>query len=202
MQIGYKLTNQNLQTHDDFQWVIGEWQEAQGNIDQDLCSSGWLHYYIDPLLVVLHNPIHANTEYPRLFEVEISGEQKHDGQLKSGCHKMRLIKEIPLPVLTQNQIIAYGIFCALEVYHESDFQNWAENWLSGNDRTARAAAQAAWAAQAARAARAAWAAAQAAWAAAQAAQAAWAARAAARAARATNKSLNLIEIAEKAMKIT
>ena len=55
---GYKLTNQEMQTHNGFQWELGEWQETSG--EGGLCGPGWLHYYSDPLLAVLLNPIHAD----------------------------------------------------------------------------------------------------------------------------------------------
>ena len=54
------------------------------------------------------------------------------------------------------QKVAFGILCSLEVCQSPEYRRWAEDWLSGTDRSARAA-RAAWAAARA-AARAAWAA--------------------------------------------
>ena len=84
----------------------------------------------------------------------------------------------------------FGIRCGLAVYFEPTWVQWANDWLSGKDRSAWAATKAAEAARAAesaaRAAESAWAAtraAESAWAAAWAADdAAWAAARAARAA--------------------
>jgi hypothetical protein len=170
---------------------------------------------------VLHNPIHAEIANPRLFEVEVSGNTKNDNGMKRGFQKMRLVKEIPLPKITQEQRIRYGILCVKAIYIDSAFVVWADRWLSGEDRTKAAAADAAWAAWAAaqEVARAAWttettevaawaaeAAAWAAWTAETtevaawtawaAAWAAWAARAAAAWA---SKSINLIKLAEQAV---
>lgn len=159
MAIGYKLTGHNLQTHGGFQWVIGQWAETSGG--GKLCRSGWLHYSRDPLLAVLHNPIHANISDPILWEAEIAGEQLHDGWLKSGCTRMRIVGQIDLPVVTPTQDVAYGILCAKAVYFSDKFVFWADNWLNGSDRTAEAAeaawtaAVAAWAAPGSRAAEAA-----------------------------------------------
>ena len=145
--IKYKLTSQNLQTYNKFQWEVGKWVETSG--EGELCSSGWLHCYDSPLLAVLHNPIHAHINNPRLFEVEVEGKEKRDGQLKCGYTRMRLVKEIPLPEITTEQKIKYAIYCALEVCSEESLVWWANDWLSGMDRTTKAARAAAETARAA-----------------------------------------------------
>ena len=171
----YKLTDENMQTHNGFQWEIGKWVGADGS--GELCGPGWLHAYEHPLLAVLHNPIHADFMRPRLFEAWTgNGKIRKDGQMKLGSTKIKLVREIPLPKVTLTQNVAYGILCALAVYDDATFVSWAENWLSGKDRTARAARAAA------------------------AAAAAWAARAAeAERAADMDRKLDLIAIAEKAM---
>jgi len=182
----FKLTDQNMQTHNGYQWELGVWREAEGDPKQNLCSDGWLHCYDSPLLAVLHNPIHAGIENPRLFEVEVDGETKNDWGLKCGYRSMRLTRELNLPHVTTEQRIRYAIFCALSVCDDPAFIQWAEDWLSGKNRSAEAAEAAAWAAraaaEAATRAAAAEAAAEAGWAARAAAEAAEAARIAAEAA--------------------
>ena len=138
----YKLTDQNMQTYGGFQWKLGKWRAALGGSDQGLCSDGWLHCYDSPLLAVLHNPIHANIENPRVFEVEVLGDTKDDNGMKRGFPKMKLVKEIPLPEVTQEQRIRYGILCVKAVCNDPAFIMWANRWLSGEDRT-RAAEEAA-----------------------------------------------------------
>ncbi|MDD4242899.1 MAG: hypothetical protein PHG08_01170, partial [Bacilli bacterium] len=210
----YKLTDQNLQTYNGFQWELGV-AAPELPAGGDLCSSSYYHAYTSPLLAVFLNSIHADIENPKMFEAEGFGELADDHGLKVGYKSMVLVKELELPAVTLTNRIAFGILCSLEVYKEPAFVTWAENWLNGTDRTieaAWAAARAAWAAAraarawAARAARAAaWAAERAAasWAAAEAAaEARAAARAAAAAARAAAaEKFNLIELAKKAMKI-
>jgi hypothetical protein len=189
--IGYKLTDEKMQTYNNTQWELQEWKETSGK--GELCSPGWLHYYSDPLLAAFLNPIHAKFAAPRLFQVEVAEDAKvlEDHGLKLGCTKMRLVQELQFPQVTMEQRVKFGILCALEVYDDAKFVQWANGWLDGADRSKKAADAAAWAAAAARAdADAAWAAARAAaradaaaaWAAD--AAAAWAAAAAARAARA------------------
>lgn len=48
-------------------------------------------------------------------------------------------EEIPLPVVTVTQRVAYAILCALEVPHTPKFHTWAEGWLNGTDRSSSAA---------------------------------------------------------------
>jgi hypothetical protein len=224
-EIGYKLTDQKLQTYGGFQWTIGRVRMVRGG-EGGLCSKQWLHYYRDPLLAVLHNPIHADIPEPRLLEVQVGGRRKHDGWVKSGCTWMRPVREIDVPEIATAQRVAYGILCARKVYDLPVWRQWADRWLSGEDRTvetardvraevgaaaeaaARAVARAAWSAEAATAEAAARAAARAAaeatWAVAGgspfvslAARAAWAAAWAAAAA----ADLDLRVLARKAMEV-
>jgi hypothetical protein len=205
MQV-YKLTDENLQTYKGFQWTLNKTYEVSGQ--GDLCSAGWLHAYEDPLLAVLHNPIHADYKNPRLFVAEADGEIKRDGQMKLGCQKMILKEKIPLPVISDTQRTAYGILCAKEVCKDPDWNLWADNWLSGKDRSesaARYARSAAWSA----AESAVWSAESAVWSAESAQSAAQsaarsaesaqsAARSAAESAESNNK-IDLISLAKKAM---
>ena len=146
----YKLTDQNLQTHNGFQWELGVERTTDGR--GTLCSEGFLHYYHHPLLAILLNPVHANIENPRLFEIKALGKHLNDSGLKGGCTKMTLVKEIELPTISLIQKIAFGILCSLKVYSESSYVIWANNWLNNIGRSqnyANAAANAANAAYAA-----------------------------------------------------
>jgi hypothetical protein len=175
--IGYKLTDQNLQTYGGFQWELNQTETTDGK--GELCGPGWLHYYKSPLLAVLHNPIHAAIKQPRLFRVEAAGEHKHNGDMKSGCTQLTLLEELPLPEITPIQRTAYGILCAKAVCTDPAWTTWADSWLDGTDRSAAAAWAWSWAAVWAAAAR--------------------AARAAARATEAA--ALDLQAIAERAMEV-
>ena len=175
----YKLTDRDGQTRNDTQWGPGVSHSGTGK--GELCGPGWIHAYEHPLIAVLLNPIHANFQSPRLWEAE--GEVGlRDGQLKCGCKALTTIREIPLPAVTTEMRVRFGILCAKEVCAYPAWNAWADRWLSGGDRSeaaAGAASEAAWAAQAAWAAEAAAARAEAAWAA---EAVSWAARAAASAA--------------------
>lgn len=135
----FKLTDQNMQTYDGFQWELGKTYEASGK--GDLCGSGWLHAYEHPLLAILHNPIHAGIENPRLFRGVAEGKILRDGQMKLRAQWVTLLEEIPLPQITLEQKITYGIYVAQSVIGDlcPVWSEWAEKWLSGEDRSAGAA---------------------------------------------------------------
>jgi hypothetical protein len=194
----FKLTNQALQTHNNFQWTLGEWRKTSGT--GELCSKGWLHWYHSPELALLLNPIHADIDNPRLFKAEAAGAMRDDNGLKGGSTKLRIVQEIQYVAPTMEQRIKFAILCASAVCRDKSFIKWANGWLNGSDRSsgaAWAAADAARAAAARAAARAAAAAAAAYYAAADAA--ADAAAAAARAAARAGIKLNLVAIAKMVM---
>jgi hypothetical protein len=198
-------------TQNNTQWGENVTHEATGDIKQDLCSDAWIHAYTHPLLAVFMNPVHARIKNPILWEGKGEGEAKFESE-KCGFRKFTTLRQIPLPEVTDVQKITFGILCVKEVYKDPSWNQWADKWLSGEDRTEASAANAYYAANAANAA--AYAAANAARAAANAEYvanaAADAARAAARAAAAyyasaasnasKGKELDFVSIALKAVK--
>jgi hypothetical protein len=133
----YKLTNQNLQTHKSYQWKLGEKRTTSG--EGELCGPGWLHFYTDPRLAVILNPIHAGINNPRLFEVEVGGQCKEDRGVKVGYTEATLIKEIPLPEIPIEKKIEFAIRCSLVTAPTKQYVEWAKNWLNGTDRSESAA---------------------------------------------------------------
>jgi hypothetical protein len=209
----YKLTDEHNETYGHTKWGENVSHTATGT--GGLCSSGVIHAYTDPLLAAFFNPIHGDFKSPRLWEAESGDELVSDGT-KVGVKTLTTVRVVDLPEISTTQRVEIAIRCALIVYHNPDFETWANNWLSGKDRTEEAAAAAmavaamavaaaaewtavaAWAAMAARAARAAEAARAAAKAAAaewttEAAKAAEAARAAAAAAEWTTEAAEAAE---------
>ena len=138
----YKLTDENKQTYGGCQWGENVTHEASGH--GELCTPGWIHVYDCPIKAILLDPIHANfnPKTMQLWECEVSGNSKDDLGRKLGVQKCTTIKRIPIPNITLEQKIEFTIRCALVVYRSVQFINWANNWLSGKDRT-RAAAYAA-----------------------------------------------------------
>ena len=190
----YKLTTQEGKTRNETQWGENISHEATGDIKQDLCSDAWIHAYTHPLLAVFMNPVHARIKNPILWEGNGEGEAKFE-PLKCGFRKFTTLRQIPLPEVTNVQKVAFGILCAKEINTDSSWNQWADKWLSGEDRTKSSAYYAAYAA--ASAASAAYAASNAAKYADAAAYAAYAAYNAA----SKGKELDFVSIALKAMEV-
>ena len=172
-----KLTDKHMMTRNHHQWELGVAAPVLPPGGK-LCSESYYHCYSHPLLAVLLNPIFSKLQRPRLFTISASGERLEDNGLRIGFKTITLIKEIDVPTITLEQRVAFAILCAKTVYKDPKWNEWAERWLSGKDRSEAAAEAAAANAEAAEA----WAANAAARAAANAANAA--ARAAANAAEA------------------
>jgi len=133
MKIVYKLTDSKMRTYYEFQWELGKWYKTTG--EGVLCSPGWLHFYNDPLVGMFMNPAHANIENPRLFRAEVEGKFLDDNGLKCGYSRARLIEELPVPQISLVQRVRFAILCTKEVYKEKEWNEWADNWLSGKNRT-------------------------------------------------------------------
>ena len=142
----YKLTDERMQTHGGFQWELGK--PAPELREGKACSEHAYHWYADLLLAVFLNPIHANFKNPRLFRG--LGKQTGTDGLKCWGTTCTIIEELPLPHVTLNQCVAFGILVSLEVPQSDAYKQWATNWLNGNDRGATAARATAWAAEAAK----------------------------------------------------
>jgi hypothetical protein len=193
----YKLTDKDGRTRGETQWGEGVTHTTDGH--GNLCGPGWLHAYTDPLLAVLLNPIHGNFADPLLWKCK-GKIGKRDHGLKVGCTSLTTLRQIPMPAVTTEQRVRFGILCAWEVYAEPAWREWADAWLAGASRSERAAIAAARGAESAaeRAARAAArgaesAAERAARAAAIAAE--WAAESAA------ESDLDLIALAQRALEV-
>lgn len=122
-------------------WFDGLEKKAVGKGNK-LCTNAVIHWYDYPLLAVLFNPIHTPAGCPRLIEIKIDKEVAHDG-LKGGCKKATFIREIKLPFLSLEQRVAFAIKTSLKVYKDESYKKWANDWLSGKDRSEVAAADAA-----------------------------------------------------------
>jgi hypothetical protein len=137
----YKLTDPDGKTRNDTQWGPGVTHEIRYGTDKMLCSSSWLHAYQHPLLAVLMNPVHASFSHPRLWVARAQGKIRRDGQAKMGCKKLTTVKEIPLPQVTDEQRLAFGMLCALSVKQPLEWKKWARSWLRGNRGTVDEARQ-------------------------------------------------------------
>ena len=137
----YKLTDENMQTCNEFQWELNKPYTTEGN--GPLCSDKWLHAYTDPVLPAFLNPIHADfpKETMRLFRgTGVVGAT--DCGLMVGCTQITLEEELKPQNPTQTQNVAFGILCAIHTldntqlafYTKNQWLQWANKFLSGEDR--------------------------------------------------------------------
>ena len=131
----YKVTDRNT-TSNGMKWgpEVSNTATGKGTV---LCTDGFIHFYRNPILAALmryrHVPLFSR---PTLWESEYSGKVVHE-PLKSGSKTLKTVKKIPFPKITKNQRIAIGILCVKKYSSKNSpkFVNWANNWLSGKDRT-------------------------------------------------------------------
>ena len=140
----YKLLDQKMTSHNNTKWEIGVpiTISKEGNL---MCTDQVLHCYNHPLLAVILNPIHANIKNPLLFEISVDNIVDSDG-LKFASKSQTLIKEIPLPEISLEQRVEFSIRIAKLVYTEKKWNEWADSWLNGSDKSRESADDAAYAA--------------------------------------------------------
>jgi hypothetical protein len=71
---------------------------------------------------------------PVLWECRVRRVVDNNGG-EAGVGQCTTIRPVPLPRITINQRVRFAIYCALEVYRNKKFRNWAEQWLSVKDRS-------------------------------------------------------------------
>jgi len=130
----YKLTDEFSKTKNNTLWGKNISHTAVGDINNNLCSDAWIHWYKNPLIAVLMNPVHANFDSPILWEAESSGKEIHE-PFKSGSRTLTTLIPIELPHVTLIQKIAFGVLCVKQVCFVPEWNIWADRWLSGEDRS-------------------------------------------------------------------
>jgi hypothetical protein len=142
MKTLYKLTDQNNKTHNETLWGPGVKRKATGK-RYELCSDGLIHAYEDPLLAVFISPLHVNYSNPKLWKAKTTCKKIVRDGTKVGVKSLTTLHEIPLPIVTTTQRIAFGILCAKKVCSDTKWNKWADKWLSGEDRSKESAKYAA-----------------------------------------------------------
>lgn len=128
--VAYKLTDQDRYTRRGLRgetlWTVGGVVAPTGQAYYDdrwseptpfPCNTGVLHAYIAPEVAVLMDPIHA--EYgptARLFRIEtVNGGKWHtDGLKRWTDSKVRVLEELPLPIFSNEETVAWAISMGLE----------------------------------------------------------------------------------------
>ena len=128
----YKLTRHNGTTYNGTEWGPGVQHTVPGGY-QGICGAGWLHAYEDPLLAVLHNPVHANFTDFRLWEAKGGGRVSRDEGMKIMVTTLSTIQEIPAPVVTQRARLTYGLLVLRAIAKDDRFSQEVDKWVAGED---------------------------------------------------------------------
>ena len=138
----YKLTDKDGYTRrgEYNQCLWGPNVSHSGTGRGDLCSEGYIHAYTSPFLAILLNPLHANFKESemRLWKAE-GNIVKSDKGLKVGCITLTTIEEISKPNISATQKTIFAILCAKAVCKNTKWNIWANEYLSGKDRSKNAA---------------------------------------------------------------
>lgn len=119
-------------------WGAGVTNDATGE-GFKLCTNGVIHAYKTPLLAVLMDPSHANYLRKGGIAWLAMGNIVADDGLKIGCKRLTTVRRVDLPKVTKSQNTAFGILSVMEVCHIPKWRLWADNWLTGKNRSEEAA---------------------------------------------------------------
>lgn len=131
-----KLTREDGTTRNNMPWAVGITNRATGRGNK-LCTDGVLHVYDTPEQAAFMRLAYCDS-YTKAWEVRSRCKGVSDGA-KRGIKSCTVIREIELPELTIEQRVEIAICTSLLVYSDLRYAAWARRWLSGEDRTAKAA---------------------------------------------------------------
>jgi len=134
MITAYKFLTPNLTSYNDFKWEIGETYtiDKPGNT---MCSRDVFHCYNHPLLAEFMMPLHLDHENDYdLYKIEVPEFVNSDG-LKFASKSQKVIEKVERPVIINEQRIEIAIRVAKLVCKDVMWNEWADKWLSGEDRS-------------------------------------------------------------------
>ena len=122
-QLNCKWVSRDMTTRNNTKWEVGVPKELPERNNLKLCEEGLFHYFPHPLLAVMFKASSKCVNYSKLYEVKPEGKIV-EGWNKRGSTKLTLVKELEIPQITDVQLIAFGVLCALEVCKQKDFVSW------------------------------------------------------------------------------
>jgi hypothetical protein len=138
--IAYKLSDADGWTrrglHGETQWIPGS--EVTPLRGDDTSREPWaIIAHASPEVALVHEEIVDDTK--RCHELEIvEGSWNYSEVMHWTQGRVRVLREVPLPVLSRNECAAWAIVLALHPCTRA----WAVRWLSGLDRSVEAAEEA------------------------------------------------------------
>lgn len=125
----YKITHMDMSARHGFQYHLNQEAYATGK-GMELCSDGVLHSYRHPLLATVFRFIHA-VDYTnlRIFEAEALGRINEPTQIKLGSKGLKLLKEVKMPVITEEFKLRVIALIGLELSSVKRFRKVMEGYL-------------------------------------------------------------------------
>jgi len=102
-----------------------------------LCSSDVIHVYRHKELGMALNPTHADISSPRIWKC--IGNVITDDGLKVGVKELKCIEEVDVPNIKAAALVRWAILMAKTVYTDPSCDVWMNSWLTGRDRSKKAA---------------------------------------------------------------
>ena len=133
-----KWVGEDMKTRNNTKWEVGVPKELPEKEGLVLHEEGLFHYFSHPLLAALLKTSFWGEIQDKLYEVKPEGKVIKN-RILCGATKLTLVKELEVPDINETQRIAFGILCALKVCKEKKFISWANDWLSGKDRSMQSA---------------------------------------------------------------
>jgi hypothetical protein len=139
----YKVTDADCQTRERTglraitKWEIGVKHRSKWG--------GIIRAHRHPRLAILFHMAQSSFTTPRLWEAEgdpisESTSSADDKAFETvECNELTVLRELEIPWISSEKLVAFAILCAMEVYQEQKFVTWASAWLEGRDRTEGAA---------------------------------------------------------------
>ncbi|MFV1996599.1 MAG: hypothetical protein ACC641_01185 [Acidiferrobacterales bacterium] len=87
------------------------------------------------LVAIMLNPWHAQLETPKMLELHFTSIA-----IDTSDPTIRMsVREVTLPEITTDQKIIFGLMVVSTVFNNNQFNQWAEKWIDGSDRSAESA---------------------------------------------------------------
>lgn len=130
----YLIADTEGHLEDDRVLKCGKTIQVAGSKDDPLAKfKGSVH--TSPLVAVLTFPEMLDTHNSKMFSVN---RWRVDVD-STNPQTYTVVKEVPVPVVTLGQKVAFAVATVKEIFHDAEFVKWAEDWLSGKDRSEQAA---------------------------------------------------------------
>jgi len=137
MITAYKFLTPQLTSYHDFKWEIGK-EYTINEPGNRLCSKRVFHCYNHPLLAEFVMPLHLFGKDYVLYKIEVPEFVNSDG-LKFASKSQKVIEKIERPVITNEQRTEIAIRVAKLVCSDIEWNEWADKWLTGEDRSKESA---------------------------------------------------------------